>query len=270
MPPRSKAATQPRLPQGAGDGLLKASAALGRTALRPEVTDVLDDFKRLTTDEAKARFADHFLTRTAHVMDEIWPTFYELLKRVEDGELYRNPECLGTDRAFDSFREYFECRVGRPFEVWAEMESTYHYAEKYAPDLLKKAFAVARNAREHVTHRAQALAQVIKDGLTINSKDGRPRGGENLNSIKVTEGGAIGGNSAYLMRRIARDRPDILDRACAGEFPSAHAAAIEAGIAPRTQTIRIDDPESVARTLRKHMPREALRRLAELLAAEDL
>lgn len=71
------------------------------------------------------------------------------------------------------------------------------------------------------------------------------------------------------MRRIARDRPDILDRACAGEFPSARAAALEAGVAPRTQSVRMDDPESAARTLRKHMPRESLLRLIELLTKED-
>jgi len=67
------------------------------------------------------------------------------------------------------------------------------------------------------------------------------------------------------MRRIARDHPDILDRACAGEFPSARAAAVEAGIAPRTQTIRMDDAESAARAIRRHMPPDTRRALARLL-----
>ena len=40
-----------------------------------------------------------------------------------------------------------------------------------------------------------------------------------------------GSNSAdYLTARIARDRPDILERMKAGEFPSVRQAAIEAGI----------------------------------------
>ena len=38
------------------------------------------------------------------------------------------------------------------------------------------------------------------------------------------------GNAEYDTARIARDRPDILDRMKAGEFPSVHAAAKEAGL----------------------------------------
>ena len=71
------------------------------------------------------------------------------------------------------------------------------------------------------------------------------------------------------MRRIARDRPDILDRTAAGEFPSIRAAAIEAGVTPRTQNIRIDDPESIARTLRRYMKPDALTLLAALLSEPE-
>jgi hypothetical protein len=41
-------------------------------------------------------------------------------------------------------------------------------------------------------------------------------------------------DSEYLTARIARDRPDILERMKAGEFASVRKAAIEAGIAPYT------------------------------------
>jgi hypothetical protein len=41
---------------------------------------------------------------------------------------------------------------------------------------------------------------------------------------------AQGNSATYLSRRIARDRPDILQRMKDGEFPSVRAAAIEAGI----------------------------------------
>ena len=40
-------------------------------------------------------------------------------------------------------------------------------------------------------------------------------------------------NADYLTARIARDRPDILERMKAGEFPSVRAAALEAGIVRR-------------------------------------
>ena len=256
----------------AAKGHLAAAGALSKTVLHPDVGRVLETYRRLDSEEAKARYADHFLGRTAHFMDEIWPTFYELLKRVEDGELYRKPGYLGGDKVFDSFKDYWEYRVGQPFEHWAELESTYQYAATFRRDLFRKTFTVARNMKERAVQKAQKLARAIKEeGLVINEGDGRPSREEasNPDIIRVSPRDAFGTNAEYLARRIARDHPDVLDRMAAGEFPSVIKAAIAAGIAPRTQTIRIDDPESVARTLRKHMPREALARLIELLTKED-
>jgi len=50
---------------------------------------------------------------------------------------------------------------------------------------------------------------------------------------------------------------------------SAHAAMIQAGFRPKTISIPISKPERVAAYLRKHMPRESLLRLVELLTKED-
>jgi hypothetical protein len=48
--------------------------------------------------------------------------------------------------------------------------------------------------------------------------------------------GTQGGNSrAYLLRRLARDRPDILARLKNGEFASVRDAAREAGIITRSR-----------------------------------
>jgi hypothetical protein len=270
--PRHPAAIPGRL-DDAGDGLLKASSALGRTVLRTEVTDVLDDFKRLTTDEAKARFADHFLSRTAHVMDEIWPTFYELLKRIEDGELYKKPEYLGGDRTFGSFKEYFEQRVGRPYETWAELESTYRFAQRFAPDLLKKAFNLAKGAKERATQAARAIAEAVKEELKINKGPGRLTDQERSNNhiMMITDGKATGyaTSAVYLTRRIARDRPDILERMASGEYRSIRAAALDAGIAPDTQSVRMDDADSAAQTLRKHMSPGVLAELIAILTSKE-
>lgn len=212
----SRAARQETLAasQGAADGQLKAAAALSRTILHRDVRRVIDDYKRLDSEEAKARYADHFLSRAAGAMDEIWPTFYELLKCVKEGELFSKPGYLGGDRTFDTFKEYFEHRVGRPFETWAELEGTYHYAEKYAPDLLRKAFSIARGAKERATQGARAIAQAIKDGLILNEGRGPLTAEEQANGhiMSIKAQGSHGTNAEYLMRRIARDRPDVLDR----------------------------------------------------------
>ena len=261
----------PQLPLA--DGTLAAASALGRTVMRPDVTQVLDDYRRLSTDEQRAQFADHFLGRTAGVMEEIWPTFYEMLKRIEEGQLYSKPGHLVGNHTYGSFREYFEYRVGRPFETWAQLEGTYHYAKKYAPNLLQKAFAIARNMKERATQGAQAVAQEIREGLEINKGAGPPsRETTGNHHIMMITGGKPTGyatSAEYLTLRIARERRDILDRMCEGQFPSVRAAALEAGIAPRAQTVRMDDAESAARTLRKHMPPSVLAGLIELLTKED-
>lgn len=246
------------------EGRLAAAATLSRTVLRPEVRRVIEDYERLDSEEARARYADHFLGRTAGVMDEIWPTFYELLKRVEDEHLYEKPGYLSGDKVFGSFKDYFEYRVGHPYETFLELEGTYHYAVDYKRDLLKKAFNVARSVAE----KAGALVKAQEGGLEINKGAGPiPRANRDVITVRAaTQGGT---DPDYLTRRIARERPDILGRMAAGEYRSVHAAAVEAGIAPRVQTVRMDDPESAARTLRKHMPGEALLRLAKLLTEEE-
>ena len=50
--------------------------------------------------------------------------------------------------------------------------------------------------------------------------------GEDVITSPAPQRGTTG--QSYLLRRLARDRPDILERVKAGEFKSARAAAIEA------------------------------------------
>jgi hypothetical protein len=78
-----------------------------------------------------------------------------------------------------------------------------------------------------------------------------------------------GGTSAeYLTRRIVRDHPDIAERLRNGEYRSVRAAALEAGFAPRTLSVRLDSPSSIARSLRKHMDGDHLAELIDLLNEE--
>lgn len=261
-----RTASQPRLP--IADGKLAAASALGRTVMHPDVTQVLDDYRRLSTDEQRARYADHFLSRTAHVLDEIWPAFYELLKQVEEGELYKEPGYVGGDQVFGSFKEYFEYRVGRPYDTWAELESTYHYAQDYKPELLEAAFpdAIGRMQAEIAD-----IKRRLDRGGVINVGPGRiPTDSNNADNISISPGRSFGSSAKYLTRRIARDRPDIAARMGAGEFPSAAAAARAAGISQRPViSVRLDDAESAARTLRKHMPADVLAELVRILTEQE-
>jgi hypothetical protein len=242
-----------------GRGVRKAAAYY------PErVAEALKEFRHLNTREARAAFADHWIGLWAKEFDDAWPMLYELLEIVEEDELYRDPRRVGPGAAggrdthgevseYPDFRAYFEDRVKRPFETWEKLEETHRYVATYAPDLFAKSFTVAERAAR------------VPAGKRVNKADNRhPSPG--LDIIKTTEGGSDGTSADYWTRRIARDHPSIFERMKAGKFRSVRAAALEAGIAPHTQTVRVDDPLSAARTLRKHMKPDHLRELVRLLA----
>ena len=82
------------------------------------------------------------------------------------------------------------------------------------------------------------------------------------NGVKRTERSY----SEHLTARIARDRPDILERMKRGEFPSVAAAAREAGIAwVNTKRIRLPlngDKSNLARSIRDHFGPDEFREFA--------
>ena len=71
----------------------------------------------------------------------------------------------------------------------------------------------------------------------------------------------------YFTARIARDRPDILDRMKAGEFKSVRAAAKAAGIVRPTCQVVTDKTADTARQLARHLSNEQLADLVEALNA---
>lgn len=234
----------------AGRGVRKAAAYAPRL-----LNEALTEFRQLNSREARAAFADHWIGLWAREFDDAWPMLYELLEIVEQDSLFKDPRRTGREHA--SFADYFEDRVKRPFETWAELENTYRYAQKYAPGLLEKGFTVAQ--------RAAAL-----DGKTVNEGTGPLTKDEKSNDdIVINRRTGLGNSADYLTARITRERPDIAERMKAGEFRSVRAAALEAGIVPRTGTVRYDDPESAARTLRKHMSADDITRLIAALIGKD-
>lgn len=66
-----------------------------------------------------------------------------------------------------------------------------------------------------------------------------------------------GNSQPYLLRRLARDRPDILERVQSGEIRSARAAAIEAGIIKPVPTVRlVNNPVITAAAIVERMDHE--------------
>lgn len=229
-------------------------------ALAPDrVEEALQEFRRLNSREARAAFADYWIGVWAQDFEFAWSMVYELLNLVNEEELFRDPrrvgpsapgapEAHGAKNSYASFAEYFEDRVKRPFERWAELEGTYRYVSNYAPELRVVPYGEARN-KAIGTHGGDRKSQQFQgDNSTL--KSGR------------------GTSADYTVARLRRDDPRLADAVERGEL-SANQAAIRAGFRRRTGTVRLDDPDSAARTLRKFMPPEARLRLAELLTREE-
>jgi hypothetical protein len=228
------------------------------------VGEALREFRSLNTREARAAFADHWIGLWARDFDQAWPMLYELLQIVEEDKLYADPRRVGPGAgggsgthggaaAYDSFAAYFEDRVKRPFIHWSELDKTYHYVQRYAPELFGGTYDKARRIQE-ADRRDQEQQRPV----------GANQHSEGVNNINTRPQGT---SEAQALRRLRRDRPDLHAEVLAGSI-SPHAAMVLAGFRRRTGTVRYDDAESAARTLRKHMPREALLRLAELLTEE--
>jgi len=85
----------------------------------------------------------------------------------------------------------------------------------------------------------------------------------------TTSNPPTGNSQTYLLRRIARDQPELLDQI--GEekpYRSARAAAIAAGIIKPVPTIRlVDDITKVASALRRHLSPEQISSLMKALAS---
>ena len=78
-----------------------------------------------------------------------------------------------------------------------------------------------------------------------------------------------GNSQAYLLRRLARDAPEILERVKTGEIKSARAAAIEAGIIKPVPTVRlVADMAVVASKLCQHLTPQQRIQLIDLLAPD--
>lgn len=244
---------------GAGRGIRKAAA------YHPErVAEALKEFRHLNTREARAAFADHWIGLWAREFDDAWPMLYELLEIVKDDELYRDPRRVGPGAAggpethgdaskYPDFRAYFEDRVSRSFETWAELESTYQFVHEYRPDFFGKSFEAAK--REIKALGAHGTNRHTSRGDDITSR-------------------SRGTDPDYLTARLKRDAEKgvvdlaLVEKVVNGEI-SPNAAARQAGIRHHYLQVRADDAASAARTLRKYMSPDQLAELARLLTDES-
>lgn len=101
----------------------------------------------------------------------------------------------------------------------------------------------------------------------VRTSNGGDRRSESFSVNNIHTERPAGTSQDRALRKLRSDAPELHAEVLAGHI-SAHAAMVKAGFRPKTFTVRADRPESVARTLRKHLTRDQLRELAEMLADE--
>jgi hypothetical protein len=112
-----------------------------------------------------------------------------------------------------------------------------------------------------------AITQAKAQPLAAVDAPGPGRGHKTLDNVNPLQGG---NSQSYLLRRIARDQPQLLDQIGPDkEFRSVRAAAIEAGIIKPVPTVRlVADMGVVAGKLCQHLTQQQRIQLIDLLAPD--
>jgi hypothetical protein len=111
--------------------------------------------------------------------------------------------------------------------------------------------------------RASVESLLLAEIPAIASPQGGRPGRENIRATDVL---GHEDTASRVVARLKRDDPELAEKVVRGEV-TPNAAAREKGW--RKPRIILSTPEKVADSIRKHMPADARRRLAELLTQED-
>ena len=224
-----------------------------------EINSIILEYRQLNSRGSRGAFANFWLRKMAANMERTWQPFYELMAIVKEDGLYAK-EVHMDGKTFATFEEFWRDITTKTLEEWAELESTYKYIHDIRPDLIEKLGYTDARARRAQEHAESLLGKIINAGPGPRTLEER----SNSDNITINSTGK-GTAAAYLTARIARDRPDILARMKAGEFPSVRAAALEAGIVEPTFSCPTD-PVKAARRIRRHFTGDRLHRLIEELS----
>jgi hypothetical protein len=165
--------------------------------------------------------------------------FYQLLKIVEEEGIYKKAIVLDRTResaTYPNFQAYWEQEVKRPFAEWAELEQTYQYVTRFAPDLLQGSYSKAKGEQIH--------ARTMQAGRNPDNGKVLPEGNTPTAQIaQLSQTGRAGQNgisrrTQQKLDRLARDFPLLLEKVQQGEV-SVHRACIRAGLVKEVTSLEV-------------------------------
>ena len=165
----------------------------------------------------------------------------------------------------DDWGQFCQDTFGRPAEWVEQVVEGVRLLHLQKPEAMDEEIPVAKALAKAVDKALDHPLAPVEIGI----KGGNPGPGRgNKTGDNVTRLGQEdrGNSQTYLLRRLARDAPDVLERVKSGEFKSARAAAIAAGIIRPVPTVRlVDDPSKVAAAIRRHLSDEQISQLVAAL-----
>jgi hypothetical protein len=181
---------------------------------------------------------------------------------VEDQTWERLADAKG--RSFKGrFRDFVETRspfgLGYDADQLPKLLALRHPHESHVPAVALRMAAMRGEVEHLLWAEVPASLPIGTPGL---SKDAGPDANDRGTNIKPS----TGDDARHVVARLKRDDPELAAKVVRGEI-SPNAAAREKGW--RKPRIILSTPEKVADSIRKHMPRDARRQLAELLLDED-
>lgn len=89
------------------------------------------------------------------------------------------------------------------------------------------------------------------------------------NNVHLESGAANpqGNSRSRALRKLRKDKPELHADVLAGRL-SAHAAMVQAGFRPKTVSVPVSQPDSIAAALRRHLSPDDIARLIKLLLEE--
>lgn len=176
--------------------------------------------------------------------------FYFYMKEIIDGKLYEKYEDAvnGEELKFDGLLQFMQHKDGLGIK-------DLNLFERCLGAVANSSHAMAGNATELMVALAQPLAAQGRPTTAEAEKKG-----SNATFTKQDRG------QSYLLRRLARDAPKILEKVKTGEIKSARAAAIEAGIITPFPSLQLKDPAPTAEKLLAKQGKEWCLQLMEELS----
>ena len=168
--------------------------------------------------------------------------FYFYMRKIIDKKLYEKyrDDVNGEECRFDGLLQFMQHKDGLGIKDLS---------------LFKKCLSVVASSKHKMQDEANWLLIEISKKQESRAPGENQYTDESLKTQSTTQGpsdrrSTYGETSDYLLRRIARDRPELLnDIGKNKRFKSARAAAIEAGIIKDIPSIQLKDPAPTAQKL---------------------